>query len=102
MMMTLAGPADLPQMEVTVTVDPISLTLSPAVVRLIIHAVQTLVPKKVRGHVVSVCTRLTVIALIGGQDRGGTERSLDETGHRKQILVLEFRYGRICRDRVLK
>ena len=45
----MMGPADRPAMEINGSADPISLTLSPAVVRLIIHAVQTLIPAKV-GH----------------------------------------------------
>ena len=47
MSLLLTGPVDKPAMNIQATVDPISLTLSPAIVRLIIHAVQTLIPKQV-------------------------------------------------------
>ena len=47
MMVTLTGPKDKPAMDINVAIDPISLTVSPAIVRLIIHAMETLIPKKV-------------------------------------------------------
>lgn len=47
--LNLDGPTDKPAMNIRVMVDPISLTLSPAIVRLIIHAVETLLPKEVCG-----------------------------------------------------
>ena len=47
MMVTLSGPKDEPAMDINVTVSPISLTISPAIVRLIIHATKTLIPEKV-------------------------------------------------------
>ena len=47
MMIALSGPNDEPAMDINVAVDPISLTISPAIVRLIIHATKTLIPEKV-------------------------------------------------------
>ena len=47
MMVALTGPKDKPAMDINVVVDPISLTISPAIVRLIIHATKTLIPEKV-------------------------------------------------------
>lgn len=49
MSMSVDGPIDKPAMNIAANVDPISLTLSPAIVRLIIHAVETLMPEKVCG-----------------------------------------------------
>ena len=47
MMVALSGPKDKPAMDINVVIDPISLTISPAIVRLIIHAAKTLIPEKV-------------------------------------------------------
>ena len=47
MMVALTGPKDEPAMDINVVIDPISLTISPAIVRLIIHAAKTLIPEKV-------------------------------------------------------
>jgi hypothetical protein len=47
MMVALTGPKDKPAMDINVVVDPISLTISPAIIRLIIHAAKTLIPEKV-------------------------------------------------------
>ncbi|XP_064395949.1 intermembrane lipid transfer protein VPS13A-like isoform X2 [Halichondria panicea] len=46
MFLLLTGPVDKPAMNIQVSVDPVCLTLSPAIIRLIIHAVQTLMPKQ--------------------------------------------------------
>ena len=47
MMLSLTGPIDKPAMDINIVVDPVSLTISPAIVRLIIHAAKTLTPEKV-------------------------------------------------------
>ena len=48
MLVSLNGPKDKPAMDINVVIDPISLTISPAIVRLIIHAAKTLTPEKVK------------------------------------------------------
>ena len=50
LMLTLSGPIDKPGMDINIAIDPISLTISPAIVRLIIHAAKTLTPQKVWAH----------------------------------------------------
>ena len=47
MMVALTGPKDKPAMDINVVIDPISLHISPAIIRLIIHATKTLTPEKV-------------------------------------------------------
>lgn len=51
MSLLLTGPVDKPAMNIQATINPICLTLSPAIVRLIIHAVQTLMPQQVRDDI---------------------------------------------------
>ena len=47
MQVSMTGPPHLPAMDINSSIGPVSLTLSPAVVRLIIHAITTLIPQKV-------------------------------------------------------
>lgn len=71
MMLTLSGPVDKPAMDINVVIDPIFLTISPAIVRLIIHAAQTLTPEKVRSYTIRHCFRLLIsqVKLIASIER---------------------------------
>ncbi len=46
-LVVVEGPLDQPATSITGTVDPIQITVSPPIVRLVIHAVKTLMPTKV-------------------------------------------------------
>lgn len=55
----MTGPLDKPAMDISGMIESVNLNLSPPVVRLIIHAVQALIPQKVCVYAwyVSVCVK---------------------------------------------
>ena len=73
MMVALSGPKDKPAMDINVVIDPISLTISPAIVRLIIHATKTLIPEKVvhTALLKSYCM-LDITWCVGSREGGGS------------------------------
>ena len=48
MRLVMTGPLNEPAMNINGVVEHISLTLSPSVVRLVVYAITTLIPKKVK------------------------------------------------------
>ena len=63
MLFTMVGPLDKPGMDVTGMIEYVSLTLSPPVMRLIIHAVKTLIPQEV-GVCVCMCVCVCVCVCV--------------------------------------